>query len=54
MVRYQIIYNKRGFPLVSWADDAGTAHKKAEDLRRVGYSVDVWAHTKDSAHKTAL
>lgn len=52
MTRYQIVYSKRGFPLVSWADDADTARKKAEDLRNAGYSVDVWAHTKDGARKT--
>lgn len=54
MTRYQIVYSKRGYPLVAWADDADTAHKKADDLHRVGYSVDVWAHTKGGAHKTAL
>lgn len=41
-MRYQIVYMKRGFPLTTWANSADRAHQLAEQLRRVGYSVDVW------------
>jgi len=39
-MRYQIVYMKRGFPLTTWANSADRAHQLAEQLRRVGYSVD--------------
>lgn len=54
MIRYQIIYIKRGIPIAIWKDNADTAHKFADGLRKAGYSVDVWEHTKDGARKTNL
>jgi len=54
MTRYQIVYSKRGIPLTAWMDSADAAHKFADGLRETGHSVDVWAHTKDGAHKTDL
>ena len=53
-MRYQIIYMKRGFPLTTWADDADRAQRLAAQLRRAGYSVDVWQHTDEGARKTSL
>lgn len=54
MTRYQIVYSKRGIPLTAWMDSADAAHKFADGLRKTGHFVDVWAHTKDGAHKTDL
>lgn len=54
MTRYQIVYLKHGYPLTCWADNEGDARKMADRLRKAGYSVDVWEHTKTSAHKTDL
>ena len=53
-MRYQIVYMKRGFPLTTWADDADRAQRLAAQLRRAGYSVDVWQHTDEGARKTSL
>ena len=53
-MRYQIVYMKRGFPLTTWANSADRAHQLAEQLRRVGYSVDVWQHTEKGSRKTDL
>lgn len=54
MTCYQIVYSKRGIPLTAWKDNADAAHKFADGLRKVGYSVDVWEGTKDGTHKTDL
>ena len=54
MIRYQIVYSKRGLPLTVWNDNADIAHKFADGLRKAGYSVDVWIHTKEGARKTDL
>lgn len=54
MTHYQIVYSKRGYPLFTWADDAEHARKLADNLRKVGYFVDVWAHNQDGARKTDL
>lgn len=54
MSRYQIVYSKRGIPLTIWEGNADTAHKFADGLRKAGYSVDVWEHTKDEVKKTNL
>ena len=51
-MHYQIVYMKRGFPLTTWASSAERAHQLAEQLRRVGYSVDVWQHTEKGSRKT--
>lgn len=51
MKRYQIVYSKRGYPLITWMDDAGRAYKFAEGLRKAGYSVDVWEHTETGSRK---
>ena len=53
-MRYQIVYCKRGFPLTIWANTADRARQLADQLRRVGYSVDVWQHTADGSRKTDL
>lgn len=53
-MRYQIVYMKRGFPLTTWADDADRAQRLVAQLRRAGYSVDVWQHTDEGARKTSL
>lgn len=53
-MHYQIVYMKRGFPLTTWASSAERAHQLAEQLRRVGYSVDVWQHTERGSRKTDL
>lgn len=53
-MRYQILYSKRGWPLTVWMDDEAAARKMAAGLRKAGYSVTVWAHTADGAHKTDI
>lgn len=53
-MRFQIVYMKRGFPLTTWANNADRAHQLAEQLRRAGYSVDVWQHTERGSQKTDL
>ena len=53
-MRFQIVYMKRGFPLTTWANNADRAHQLAEQLRRAGYSVDVWRHTEEGSRKTDL
>ena len=53
-MHYQIVYMKRGFPLTTWASSAERAPRLAEQLRRVGYSVDVWQHTERGSRKTDL
>ena len=53
-MRFQIVYMKRGFPLTTWANNADRAHQLAEQLRRAGYSVDVWRHTEDGSRKTDI
>lgn len=53
-MRYQIVYCKRGLPLTTWANTADQARQLADQLRRVGYSVDVWQHTADGLRKTDL
>lgn len=53
-MHYQIVYMKRGFPFTTWANSAERAHQLAEQLRRVGYSVDVWQRTADGSRKTDL
>ena len=52
--RYQIVYSKQGFPIVTWANNAESAHKTADRLRAVGYSVNVWEHTQQYARETWL
>ena len=52
-MRYQIVYMKNT-PMTTWVSDKEQAHRLAEQLRRVGYSVDVWEHTYNGAHKTNL
>lgn len=53
-MRFQIVYMKQGFPLTTWANNADRAHQLAEQLRRAGYSVDVWQHTEEGSRKTDL
>ena len=53
-MRYQIVYCKHGFPLTTWANTADRARQLADQLRRAGYSVDVWYHTADGSRKTDL
>lgn len=54
MTRYQIVYNKSGYPLTTWSNNPDQSHELAEKFRKVGYSVDVWGHTDKGAHKTSL
>jgi hypothetical protein len=54
MERYQICYTKGTVPMESWNSDKENAKKLADSLRKAGYTVQVWAHTKDGAHKTDL
>ncbi|MHA3677890.1 hypothetical protein [Faecalibacterium sp. PGM34] len=53
-MRYQIVYCKHGFPLTTWANTADRARQLADQLRRAGYSVDVWQHTANGSRKTDL
>lgn len=53
-MRYQIVYNKTGWPLTVWKDDEAAARKMAASLRKAGYSVTVWAHTAEGARKTDI
>ncbi len=54
MARYQITYTKGNAPLVAWADTPEAAQVKADQLRRVGYAVMVWEHTKAGARKADI
>ena len=54
MARYQITYTKGNAPLVAWADTLEAAQVKADQLRRVGYAVMVWEHTKAGARKADI
>ena len=40
MTRYQIVYNKSGYPLTTWSNNPDQAHELAEKFRKVGYSVE--------------
>lgn len=42
MKRYQILYNKAGFPLCVWKSSEEEARSFANRFRAAGYSVDVW------------
>ena len=51
------LYTQPDWVTVSWhekREDAENAQKLANNLRKAGYSVDVWAHAHDGAHKTDL
>jgi ribosomal protein L16/L10AE len=54
MARYQICYVKHGQALVTWTNDKENAQKMADGLRKAGYIVDVWAHTKEGTRKIDL
>lgn len=54
MSRYQIVYSKRGLSLTTWKNDMESARTLANEMRKAGYSVDVWEHTKDGARRTNL
>lgn len=54
MARYQITYTKGNAPLVAWADTLEAAQAKADQLRRSGYTVDVWQHTTAGARKADI
>lgn len=51
MKRYQILYNKAGFPLCVWKSSEEEARSFANRFRAAGYSVDVWEHTETGARK---
>ena len=53
MKRYQILYNKAGFPLCVWKSSE-EARSFANKFRAAGYSVDVWEHTETGARKTNI
>ena len=52
--RYQILYNKAGFPLCVWQSSEEEARSFANRFRAAGYSVDVWEHTETGARKTNI
>ena len=54
MKRYQILYNKAGFPLCVWKSSEEEARSFANRFRAAGYSVDVWEHTATGARKTNI
>lgn len=54
MKRYQILYNKAGFPLCVWKSSEAEARSFANKFRAAGYSVDVWEHTETGARKTNI
>lgn len=54
MVRYQIVYSKTDFPLAFWSDSEEDARIKSANLRKYGYSVQVWLHTTEGASMTNL
>lgn len=54
MKRYQIVYSKRGMPLTTWENSPEAAHKRAEDLRKVGNTVTVWECADKANRKTEL
>lgn len=54
MKRYQILYNKAGFPLCVWKSSEEEARSFANRFRAAGYSVDVWEHTETGARKTNI
>lgn len=45
-MRYQVVYSKRGYPITTWAKSLEEAVKKADSMRKCGYTVSVWEHTK--------
>lgn len=49
MRRYKILYSKRGAPMVRFADSPEEADQIANNLRRHGYSADVWELDKNGA-----
>lgn len=53
MKRYQILYNKAGFPLCVWKSSEEEARSFASRFRAAGYSVDVWEHTAAETSKRA-
>lgn len=53
-MRYQIIYSKRGYPLIAWRDGEREAKDLADKLRKVGYGVTVWLHSAAGARKTDI
>lgn len=54
MKRYQILYNKAGFPLCVWKPSEEEARSFANRFRASGYSVDVWEHTETGAQNQHL
>lgn len=54
MKRYQILYNKAGFPLCVWKSSEEEARSFANRFRAAGYSVDVWEHTELGARKVKI
>ena len=53
-MRYQIVYSKRGFPLIAWRDSEREAKDFADKFRKVGYEVTVWLHSEAGARKTDI
>ena len=51
MSRYQLVYNKRGFPMSTWHDCAAIACKLALDLRCFGYTTSVWEHENNEVRE---
>ena len=54
MNRYQIVYSKRGVPLIVWLDDRERTCRMAAALVKAGYIVSVWEHTENGAKEIAF
>lgn len=52
-MRYQIVYMK-STPMTTWAADWEQMRRLVEQLRSVGYSVDVWQYTSFGSRKVDI
>lgn len=51
MIRYQVVYGKRGEPLIAWYPELAAACKMAVGFRKVGYIASVWEHTDEGVRE---
>lgn len=51
MARYQILYSKRGDPLIGWEKTPTEALARVHMLEAAGYNVDIWEHTEAGARE---
>lgn len=54
MMRYHVVYSKRAVAFSTSCSSAADAFRLARSLRSVGYSVDVWAVSKDYSSLLSL